>query len=109
MPSPPSKPLLRRAHRALIDAINRLGWVVAPTADYYHPWWSWLTRLLPFVEQDNLYRQAEDWAHRPGTEQTYPWPEPWRWSRGALPRTEFWDVATGSWRSRGPVLHPKDD
>jgi hypothetical protein len=39
----------------------------------------------------------------------YPWPEPWRWSRGALPRTEFWDVATGSWRSRGPVLHPKDD
>ncbi len=48
-----------------------------PAADYYHPWWSWLTRLLPFVEQDNLLRQAEDWAHRPGSEQTYPWPEPW--------------------------------
>ena len=32
----------------------------------------------------------------------YPWPEPWHFSRGARPRTEFWDVATASWRSRGP-------
>jgi predicted O-methyltransferase YrrM len=32
-----SVPLLRRAHHALIDAINRLGWVVAPASDYYHP------------------------------------------------------------------------
>ncbi len=34
----------------------------------------------------------------------YPWPEPWRSARGARPRTEFWDVDTRSWRSRGPVL-----
>lgn len=58
MPTPPSKPaskpLLRRAHRALIDAINRLGWVVAPTADYYHP-------LRPVAE---LQRHAGRW-HRP--------------------------------------------
>jgi predicted O-methyltransferase YrrM len=52
--SPPSRPLLRRAHRALIDAINRLGWVVAPTADYYHP-------LRPVAE---LQRHAARW-HRP--------------------------------------------
>jgi hypothetical protein len=32
----------------------------------------------------------------------FPWPEPWHFSRGARPRTEFWDVATASWRSRGP-------
>jgi hypothetical protein len=32
----------------------------------------------------------------------YPWPEPWRSARGARPRTEYWDVATASWRSRGP-------
>jgi hypothetical protein len=32
----------------------------------------------------------------------YPWPEPWRYSRGARPRSEFWDVATASWHSRGP-------
>jgi predicted O-methyltransferase YrrM len=40
MPSAP-KPLLRqwygRAHRALIDRVNRLGWIVARTSDYYSP------------------------------------------------------------------------
>ena len=34
----------------------------------------------------------------------FPWPEPWHSYRGARPRTEFWDVATASWRSRGPVV-----
>ena len=34
----------------------------------------------------------------------YPWPEPWRHARGARPRSEFWDVATASWHSRG--LYP---
>jgi predicted O-methyltransferase YrrM len=48
---PPSKPLLRRVHRALIDAVNRLGWVVAPTSDYYHP-------LRPVAE---LERHAGRW------------------------------------------------
>ncbi|MCW2700341.1 MAG: hypothetical protein JWQ45_1876 [Blastococcus sp.] len=33
----------------------------------------------------------------------FPWPEPWHFSRAARPRTEFWDVRTASWRSRGPV------
>jgi hypothetical protein len=33
----------------------------------------------------------------------FPWPEPWHYSRGARPRSEFWDVATASWHSRGPV------
>lgn len=33
----------------------------------------------------------------------FPWPEPWRFSRGARPRTEYWDVATASWHSRGPL------
>lgn len=55
MSSPASKPLLRRVHRALIDAINRLGWVVAPTSDYYHP-------LRPVSE---LQRHAGRWS-RPG-------------------------------------------
>ena len=33
----------------------------------------------------------------------FPWPEPWHYSRGARPRSEYWDVTTASWRSRGPV------
>ena len=36
----------------------------------------------------------------------YPWPEPWGSHRGARPRSEYWDVATASWHSRGP--YPQD-
>ena len=39
-------------------------------------------------------------------EPRYPWPEPWGSYRGARPRSEYWDVATASWRSRGP--YPQD-
>ena len=39
-------------------------------------------------------------------EPRYPWPEPWGSARGARPRSEYWDVATASWHSRGP--DPKD-
>jgi hypothetical protein len=37
----------------------------------------------------------------------YPWPEPWHFSRAARPRSEYWDVATASWHSRGVVLPPQ--
>jgi hypothetical protein len=39
-------------------------------------------------------------------EPQYPWPEPWHSYRGARPRSEYWDVATASWHSRGPC--PQD-
>jgi hypothetical protein len=35
-------------------------------------------------------------------EPSFPWPEPWHFSRAARPRTEYWDVETAGWRSRGP-------
>src|SRR5207253_2414313 len=28
---------------------------------YWH--WSWLARILPFIEQGNLYRVGDEWAH----------------------------------------------
>ena len=37
----------------------------------------------------------------------YPWPEPWGSFRGNPQRTEFWDVATATWHSRGPRPHPR--
>ncbi|HEV8579080.1 MAG TPA: class I SAM-dependent methyltransferase [Thermoanaerobaculia bacterium] len=46
--------LLRQAHRALIDAVNRMGWIVARTSDYYSP-------LRPVSE---LQRHVARW-HRP--------------------------------------------
>jgi hypothetical protein len=39
-------------------------------------------------------------------EPRYPWVEPWGSYRGARPRSEYWDVASASWRSRGP--YPRD-
>ena len=36
-----------------------------------------------------------------------PWPEPWGSARGTRPRTEYWDAATASWRSRGPLVSPR--
>jgi prepilin-type N-terminal cleavage/methylation domain-containing protein len=43
---------------------------------YYYPYWSWMAHLLPFVEQDNLYRQADAWAHGGGW-QWWPWGDFW--------------------------------
>lgn len=39
----------------------------------------------------------------------FPWPEPWHFSRAARPRSEFWDVTTASWHSRGPYPEPRVD
>ncbi len=53
-------------------------------------------------------RPADDETPEPARHQLaatrYPWPEPWRSYRGARPRTEFWDEATATWLSRGPVI-----
>src|SRR6478672_4457668 len=50
----------------------------------YHPYWSWLALIMPFWEQDNLYRQADDWAHKESTAgPLYTW---WPWG-------DFWDAA----------------
>src|SRR5215211_6167824 len=35
---------------------------VQNTSDRVYPYWSWLAQIMPFFEQDNLYRQAENWA-----------------------------------------------
>ena len=37
----------------------------------------------------------------------FPWPEPWHHSRGARPRSEYWDAATARWHSRGPIVPPR--
>jgi prepilin-type N-terminal cleavage/methylation domain-containing protein/prepilin-type processing-associated H-X9-DG protein len=48
-----------------------------PPTNYY-PYWSWMAQMMPYYEQDNLYRQADAWAH--GTGQTLQW---WPWG-------DFW-------------------
>ena len=44
---------------------------------HFHPryYWSWLAHLLPYIEQDNLQRQAEIWRDSgpPGNLRWAPW------------------------------------
>jgi prepilin-type N-terminal cleavage/methylation domain-containing protein len=41
----------------------------------YHLYWSWMALILPYVEQQNLYNQAEAWS-RTGTHYQDPWDPP---------------------------------
>jgi prepilin-type N-terminal cleavage/methylation domain-containing protein/prepilin-type processing-associated H-X9-DG protein len=38
----------------------------------YRWWWSWIGRLMPYYEQDNLYKAADDFSHS----HTNPWGPP---------------------------------
>jgi prepilin-type N-terminal cleavage/methylation domain-containing protein/prepilin-type processing-associated H-X9-DG protein len=47
-----------------------LTWPPPPPAPFdvgWHPYWSWIALLMPFYEYDNLWKQADDWAHSSGT------------------------------------------
>src|SRR5262245_23627293 len=41
-----------------------------------HWHWSWMAEILPFAEQDNLYRQADAWAHNTSIPVTWSQPPP---------------------------------
>src|SRR5262245_39671014 len=48
------------------------------------PCWSWMAYILPFIEQDNLWQQAWEWAHVGGGDTTtwaighwWPWGDLW--------------------------------
>jgi prepilin-type N-terminal cleavage/methylation domain-containing protein/prepilin-type processing-associated H-X9-DG protein len=47
-----------------------IGPFPSPPARLYW-YWSWMAQLLPYCEQDNLYRQADTWQQRGGW---YKWP-----------------------------------
>src|SRR5262245_33848407 len=37
--------------------------LLPPPNQGWHPYWSWMALLMPYYEQDNLYRQADDYCH----------------------------------------------
>jgi prepilin-type N-terminal cleavage/methylation domain-containing protein/prepilin-type processing-associated H-X9-DG protein len=47
---------------------------VAYAFPYYY--WSWMAQMMPFYEQDNLYRQADAWARTTPDNGQYHW---WPW------------------------------
>jgi len=53
------------------------------TRGYPYDYWSWMAMMLPYYEQDNLFRQADTWARIGGTsDPAYHW---WPWG-------DFWDT-----------------
>jgi prepilin-type N-terminal cleavage/methylation domain-containing protein/prepilin-type processing-associated H-X9-DG protein len=51
-----------------------------PYINGYHAFWSWMAQLMPFYEQDNLYKQADAWAHLSKSNSDYhywPWGDFW--------------------------------
>jgi prepilin-type N-terminal cleavage/methylation domain-containing protein/prepilin-type processing-associated H-X9-DG protein len=39
--------------------------------DSYHYYWSWMAAILPYIEQGNLYNQADDFAHNVSWQNPY--------------------------------------
>jgi prepilin-type N-terminal cleavage/methylation domain-containing protein/prepilin-type processing-associated H-X9-DG protein len=51
---------------------------VVATSDPWQPYWSWMALIMPYWEQDNLYRQANTWARGTATPYQYwPWGAFW--------------------------------
>src|SRR5262245_16271655 len=55
---------------------------VPPTSRYFnasrhfpgwHYFWSWMARILPYCEQDNLYCVADKWAHSGEVDHDFRW------------------------------------
>jgi len=44
----------------------------SPPANVRHWFWSWMTQILPYFEQQNLYTAADNWDAIPGNN-TWPW------------------------------------
>jgi len=59
----------------------------------FTPYWSWMARLMPFYEQDNLYREAEQWSHigngNPKDYHWWPWGDWWNDYVTATPNPAF--------------------
>jgi len=56
------------------DTNGTLPQGVAYAFPYYY--WSWMAQMMPFYEQDNLYRQADTWARTTPDVPQYHW---WPW------------------------------
>jgi prepilin-type N-terminal cleavage/methylation domain-containing protein/prepilin-type processing-associated H-X9-DG protein len=57
-----------------------------------YEYWSWLAFIMPYVEQDNLYKQADAWMRQTGSYQTgtapyywWPWGDFWAGNSTAPP------------------------
>jgi prepilin-type N-terminal cleavage/methylation domain-containing protein/prepilin-type processing-associated H-X9-DG protein len=63
-----------------------------------HAFWSWLAELMPYVEQDNLYKLADNWANTyqtPGHFFFWPWGDFWdNWADTITPNPALATIVT---------------
>src|SRR5215468_525000 len=68
---------LKQIGLALHNYHDSYGTFPSAQVTNFHPqyYWSWLAKILPFIEQDNLKRQAEAWRDSgpPGNLRWAPW------------------------------------
>jgi prepilin-type N-terminal cleavage/methylation domain-containing protein/prepilin-type processing-associated H-X9-DG protein len=70
--------------RRLPQGVHPYGSSTEPNSSEF-AYWSWLAQILPFVEQQNVYTLADNWAKQGGSWQTSSSPLYW-WPWG-----DFWD------------------
>src|SRR5262245_11563371 len=56
------------------DSNGRFPYGVAYEYPYYY--WSWMAQVLPYIEQQALWAQADAWARTPTSPEQYRW---WPW------------------------------
>jgi prepilin-type N-terminal cleavage/methylation domain-containing protein/prepilin-type processing-associated H-X9-DG protein len=95
------------------DANNRFPAGVQYAYPYYY--WSWMAQILPYVEQTNLWTEADTWAR--GTTSASQW---WPWGNGTSPANpalgeivktytcpsdtrQFWTLPGSVWGGNGNV------
>jgi prepilin-type N-terminal cleavage/methylation domain-containing protein/prepilin-type processing-associated H-X9-DG protein len=62
---------------------------------YVFNYWSWMAQLMPYVEQDNLYRKAETYARKDeGNPRSFSW---WPWG-------DFWTTPQFATAQPNPAL-----
>ncbi len=60
-----------------LDGADKITELAYWNDNYYNPplhhwYWSWMTQILPYVEQDNLYKMADTWDNT-GSNYYWPW------------------------------------
>jgi prepilin-type N-terminal cleavage/methylation domain-containing protein/prepilin-type processing-associated H-X9-DG protein len=79
------------------DGTNWINGDPTTPPGYYYDYWSWMAQLLPFVEQEGLYRVADAWAHSGQPSELHYWPFGGFWLTPPTPPNPALGVIIQTW------------